>query len=102
MKGVSVVRYAPLSRRALLRRTALALLGTGGAALAACAAPPAPTSEPKVVERVVTQVVEKPVEKVVTKEVVVTATAAPAAAAPAAGKGPVTIRYYQFMNSVED
>src|SRR5215510_12891399 len=91
-----------VSRRHVLRMGGLLALGAGASALgAACSGAAPPTPETKVVERVVTQVVEKPVEKVVTKEVVVTATPAPAAAAPAS-KGPVTIRYYQFMNSVED
>ena len=99
-----------VSRRHVLRLAGLLAVGTGASALAAAcggAVPPTPESKvvekvvTQVVEKVMTQVVEKPVEKVVTKEVVVTATPAPAAAAPSA-KGPVTIRYYQFMNSVED
>src|SRR5690349_17373341 len=90
------------------------LVGVAAAPLlAACAAAtPAATPEAKVVTQVVekqvtqvvTQVVEKQVQvtQVVEKQVVVTATPAPAAQAAPASTGPVTIRYYQFMNSVED
>jgi hypothetical protein len=79
-----------VSRRGLLRAawTSAALVASAPLLQACGAAPPAPTAEPKVVERVVTQVVErvveKPVEKIVEKpvQVVVTATPGPQAKAP--------------------
>jgi multiple sugar transport system substrate-binding protein len=107
-RGVFVVRTQAVSRRQFLRGGILVAAGIGTSALAAAcgsAAPP-PTPETKVVtqvvEKQVTQVVEKQVTQVVEKQVVVTATPAPAAQAAPAATGPVTIRYYQFMNSVED
>src|SRR5579859_2759656 len=84
-----------VSRRSILRRSALLVLAAGGASiLAACGgASPAATTAPAA---------QAPTTAPAAQPAPTTAPAGAAAPAAPAKTGAVTIRYYQFMNSVED